>query len=81
MLQKTATKNKNLNIRTSADDYEAIKRLAAFHGQTISAYVLAAVFEKLDEWEDINAIENYEKNHRDEEAVPHSEFMKELGLR
>ena len=57
----TMTKTKNMNIRIAEDDYEAIKQFADFNGKSVSSLMLDAVWEQIEYWEDMKAVEEYEK--------------------
>ena len=46
-------KSKNVNIRTTEREYDAIKRFADFHGKSISSLVLDLLYENIEDWEDI----------------------------
>jgi len=83
MSSTVTTKTRNLNIRTSEDDYNAIKNFAAFQGETLSRFVMNAALEKIEEWEDIQAVKAYEREKRENlgENLGHEAFMKELALR
>jgi uncharacterized protein (DUF1778 family) len=78
----TTTKIKNLNIRTSADEYAAIKRIAKFNGQTMSGFVLNLIHEYIEDLEDIKAAEGHEeaKARDDVEYVSWDKVQKNLGL-
>jgi predicted DNA-binding protein len=78
----TVTKTKNLNIRTSADEYVAIQNIAKFNGQTMSAFVLNLVHDYLDDLEDIKAFEDYKKAKKrgDVKLISWEQVQKDLEL-
>ena len=55
------TKTKNMNIRIDEKEYEVLRTFADFNGKTISALMLDAVREQIEQWEDLKDIEEYEK--------------------
>jgi predicted DNA-binding protein len=77
------TKIKTLNIRTSEEEYKAIKDFASIQGQSVSGFVLGLVHDCIEDKEDILACEDYVKSETAGKSatVPHEDFMKELGLR
>jgi uncharacterized protein (DUF1778 family) len=50
-----------LNVRTTEKDYAAIRRLANFQGKSVSAFVMDAVLDKIEDWEDMQAVKAYER--------------------
>ncbi|MDR1068419.1 MAG: DUF6290 family protein [Clostridiales Family XIII bacterium] len=76
----TVAKTKHINIRTTEQEYRAIQSLANFRGKTISSLIVDALWDQVEDWEDLRAIENYEKCHQDEPTISHDALMKELGL-
>ena len=61
-MAQIVTKTKMLNIRTTEENYQAVQNVARFEGKSISDFVLDTIIEKLEEWEDVQAIRDYEKD-------------------
>jgi len=61
-MAQTMTKTKMFNIRTTEENYQAVQNIARFEGKSISDFVLDTIIEKLEEWEDVQAIRDYEKD-------------------
>jgi predicted DNA-binding protein len=82
MKTEAVTKTRNLNIRTSADEYSAIKNIATFNGQTMSGFVLNLIHDYMDDLEDIKAIDDYEKAKArgDVEYISWDQVQKDLNL-
>ncbi|MDR1028416.1 MAG: DUF6290 family protein [Clostridiales Family XIII bacterium] len=64
-MAQTALKTKTLNIRTTEEHYNAVQNLARFEGKSVSDFVLDAVIEKIEDWEDLQAIREYEESVSD----------------
>jgi predicted DNA-binding protein len=81
--KSSSTKNKLLTIRTNENDYLKIKDFARFHGKTVSALMIDAVWEMIEDWEDLRACEDYAEAETSgsSDNISHEEFMKELGFR
>jgi uncharacterized protein (DUF1778 family) len=75
-------KTKLINIRTTEDDYESIRKFAAFQGATVSSIMLDSVIERIEDWEDIQAIREYEKEKAAGtlELTPWADVQRELEL-
>ena len=82
-MAQTVTKTKMLNIRTTEDNYQAVKNIARFEGKSISDFVLDTIIEKLEEWEDTQAIRDYEKDMADGRVKHYSldEVLEDCGLK
>jgi uncharacterized protein (DUF1778 family) len=82
MSNTASVKVKNMNVRTSEEEYRRIKEFARFQGKTLSAFVLDAVWERMNDWEDRAAVEEYMADTSSrEKPLSHDDFMAELGLR
>ncbi|MDR2611203.1 MAG: DUF6290 family protein [Clostridiales Family XIII bacterium] len=57
-----APKTKVINIRATENEYEQIQKFAAFQGVPVSSLVLDSVWERIEDWEDIEAIKEYERD-------------------
>jgi uncharacterized protein (DUF1778 family) len=81
MATSSALPKKRLNVETTSEQYEEIKSFAAFNGQSISSFVLSAVFEKIEDWEDIRTAEEYRRLEAAGEitTIPFETVMEELG--
>jgi uncharacterized protein (DUF1778 family) len=76
-----ASKSKVLNLRTTESEYDEIKKFAAFQGVSMSALVLESVREKIEDWEDMKAVREFEENPPSRaEMIPWEQVQKELGL-
>jgi uncharacterized protein (DUF1778 family) len=73
-----ANKTKNLNIRTSPEEYHSIKQFATLRGESMSGFILGLVHEYIENWEDIRDYK--EALDRDEPTYSMEEVGKELGL-
>ena len=73
---------KNMNIRITDNEYEAIKQFADFNGKTISALILDTIWEQIEYWEDMKAIAEYEQEKANGTLVTYSlkEVMEKLEL-
>jgi uncharacterized protein (DUF1778 family) len=79
----SATKTKHLNIRSSEDEYRRISDFARFQGKTISSFALESMWQQIEDWEDIQAVKEYEqaKATGSLELIGHEDAMRGLGLR
>jgi len=50
-----------LNFRTTEDDYQTVKNFARMQGKSVSAFVMDAIWEKIEDWEDMQAVREYER--------------------
>ena len=77
-----AARSKILNVRTTEDEYDEIRRFAAFQGKSITDFVLESVLEKIEDWEDTQAIREYEKDKAENriETVSWEQVKREAGL-
>ena len=82
-MAQTVTKTKMLNIRTTEENYQAVQNIARFEGKSISDFVLDTIIEKLEEWEDTQAIRDYEKDVADGRVKYYSfdEVLEDCGLK
>jgi predicted DNA-binding protein len=78
-----SAKTKNMNIRASEDELLRFKDFARFQGKTLSRFAIDAMWEQIEEWEDLSAVKEYieEKKSGKTATVSHGDFMAELGLR
>jgi predicted DNA-binding protein len=83
VMAQTVTKTKMLNIRTTEENYQAVQNVARFEGKSISDFVLDTIIEKLEEWEDAQAIREYEKNANNGRVKYYTldEVIEECGLK
>jgi uncharacterized protein (DUF1778 family) len=80
---RSTAKTKHVNIRTSDDEYKRLMDFARFQGKTLSSFALDAMWEQIEDWEDMKAVKEYE-NDRTKGKIKtarHEDFMKEIGLR
>jgi predicted DNA-binding protein len=79
----SAVKTKNMNIRTSEDELIRFKDFARFQGKTLSRFAIDAMWEQIEEWEDLAAVKEYREDKKSGKtaSVSHEDFMTELGLR
>jgi uncharacterized protein (DUF1778 family) len=77
-----SARSRILNVRTTEDEYDEIKRFAAFRGISVTEFVLESVLEKIEDWEDIQAIREYERDKSDGsvETVSWRQVQSEAGL-
>ena len=82
MVAKTKHMDMNIQVTVTESDYEAIKQFADFNGKSISALVLDAIWEQIEYWEDLKAIEEYEEEKANGTLVTYSmqEVKERLGL-
>jgi uncharacterized protein (DUF1778 family) len=82
-MSSSAAKTRHLNIRTSEDEYRRISDFARFQGKTISSFALEAMWQQIEDWEDVQAVREYEqaKTADSLELIDHEDAMRELGLR
>ena len=71
-------KTKNMNVRVTEKEYEAIKRFASFQGKTISALVLENLLEQIEDYEDVQSAK--EILSRNEKKTSWEDVQKELDL-
>ena len=76
------SKTKNITIPIPEIEYEAIKQFAEFNGKSISALMLDAIWEQIEDWEDMKAVAEYEQEKANGtlETYPLKEVMEELWL-
>ncbi|MDR1412914.1 MAG: DUF1778 domain-containing protein [Actinomycetes bacterium] len=75
----TPAKSKNLTIRTHDVEYQKIKEIADFNGQTLSEFVLNSVWARIEDYEDLREIEEW-KNSEDKTRYSLEEATKILGF-
>ena len=56
-----AVRSKVLNVRTTEDEYNEIKNFAAFQGLSVTDFVIESVLERIEDWNDVQAVREYEK--------------------
>jgi uncharacterized protein (DUF1778 family) len=56
-----AVKTKTLNVRTTEEAYKTVQDIARFQGMSVSAFIMDAIWKQIEDWEDIQAIEEYER--------------------
>jgi uncharacterized protein (DUF1778 family) len=61
-------RSKILNVRTTEDEYSEIKKFAAFLGVSMTDLVLGSVLEKIENWEDIQAVHEHERDKAEGEV-------------
>ena len=60
---------------------ELFSKLASFHGDRISTYVKKLCYEALEDFEDLQAIKEYEKSESyGKPGIPHNEFWESLNI-
>lgn len=69
-----------LNIRISKKEKELIEKAAEFEGKTVTSYLKDLVYDDLEDFEDIEAIKEYEKNKSNHKFEPFGEAMKDIGV-
>lgn len=67
-MDSTVLKTRTLNVRTTEEDYAAVQDCARFEGKSVSAFILEAIWEKLEDWEDEQAVRDYERRCASGEA-------------
>ncbi len=68
-------------IRVTNKEKELMEQFAKFEGKTLSAYLKELFYEKLEDFEDIKAIEEYESSTEyNEPGIPFKQAMEEIGL-
>jgi hypothetical protein len=67
-----------MNISLSEQEYAAIEKFADLKGESISALVLDAIREQIENWEDMRDAE--EVLSRDEPVYPWEDVKKRAGL-
>jgi predicted DNA-binding protein len=77
-----ALKQKIVNFRTTEKAYEHMKDFAAFNGQTMSEMIADSVWRRIEDWEDLMAIEEYKKERAagKVETVSWEQVKKDAGL-
>ncbi|MDR2108401.1 MAG: DUF1778 domain-containing protein [Coriobacteriales bacterium] len=82
-MPSSTAKTKHLNIRTSEDEYRRISEFARFQGKTLSGFALESMWQQIEDWEDIQAVKEYEqaKAGGGLDLISHEDAMRELGLR
>ncbi|MDR1271436.1 MAG: DUF1778 domain-containing protein [Clostridiales Family XIII bacterium] len=75
-------KTRMLNLRTTEEDYLAVQNLARFQGKNISEFVMDAIRAQIEDWEDIQAILEYQKEKAEGkiQTVSWENVQRELGL-
>jgi uncharacterized protein (DUF1778 family) len=71
-----------LNIRTSEAEYKEFQKFASFQGKTLSRFALDAMWAQIEDWEDRQAMEEYEKARAEGtlETRSWSEVLEKAGL-
>lgn len=69
-------------IRVTDKEKQLMEQFAKFEGKTLSAYIKDLFYEQLEDFEDMQAIKEYEKDLKNGniETYPFDEVVKELGL-
>jgi len=77
-----AIKSKILNVRTTEQEYDEIKKFAAFHGISMTDFVLESVYERMADLEDIQAVREYEKEKSESgvDTVSWEKVQADLGI-
>ncbi len=68
-----------MTLRVSDEDAELVRRYAAFEGKSLSDFMRDAIFEKLEDAEDLATLREAMRND-DGTRYTHKEVLKELGL-
>ncbi|WP_027829208.1 type II toxin-antitoxin system RelB family antitoxin [Schleiferilactobacillus harbinensis] len=67
------------SLRFKDDQYEKVKKLAAFHGVSVTMYMRQAVLERMEDEEDYkDAVDNIQASHG--ATVSRDEVKKRLGM-
>lgn len=71
-----------MNIRVTESDYNKIKQFADFNGKSISTLMLDAIWEQIEQQEDLVDIAEYEKEKADKTlvTVPWRELKNGAGI-
>lgn len=77
-MSEATTKTRMINIRATDDQYESIKDFARFQGKSVSSLLLDAVWEKIEDYEDIRDAEQIIAAH--EETSAWDDVQKAAGL-
>lgn len=69
-------------IRVTDKEKQLMEQFARFEGKTLSGYLKDLFYEQLEDFEDMKAIKEYEKDLKNGniETYPFDEVVKELGL-
>ena len=69
-------------IRVSDKEKKLMEQFAKFEGKTLSAYLIELFYEKLEDFEDMQAIKNYERVKESGKMITysHEEVGKMLGI-
>jgi uncharacterized protein (DUF1778 family) len=59
-MPQAANKTKKFNIRTTEHEYAEVQMIARFEGKTVSDFVTDAIRDKVEYWEDLQAVRRYE---------------------
>jgi len=73
-------RSKILNVRTTEYEYDEIKKYASFQGVSVTDFVLTSVLEKIEDKEDLQAINDYENDNDKMETVSWDQVKTESGL-
>jgi uncharacterized protein (DUF1778 family) len=67
-----------LNVEISEQEYSVIKAFADFEGETMTSFILRAIREKMEEWEDVQDAE--EILARNEPTVSWEDVQRKAGI-
>lgn len=68
-------------VRVSEKEKELIEKFAAFDGESVSGYLKKLFYEKLEDYEDMKAIKDYENTpENDKKWYSIEQTAKELGI-
>ncbi|WP_225419747.1 type II toxin-antitoxin system RelB family antitoxin [Levilactobacillus cerevisiae] len=69
-----------LSVHLAVDQYEAIKALADFHGESVTSFMEKVILDQLEDEEDYQeAVKNVQDSHG--ETVSRQEIMNRLGVK
>lgn len=69
-----------INIRVSDNEKKMIEKAAEFSGKTVTAYLKDLAYGDIEDFEDMEAIKEYEANEGNHKFEPFEEAMKDIGL-
>ena len=70
-----------ISVRIPDNEYKYAVQFAKFDGMSMAKYVRNLIAEKIEDYEDLKAIEKYEediKNNPNQKLYTHEEFWKEV---
>lgn len=71
-----------INLRVTDNDKRIIEQFARFDGKSVSEYIRELIYEKIEDYEDINSIVKYEQEleNGNAEIYTHDEIWRGLNI-